>query len=194
MSCTKPGWTSSSLRTAPPTSGWASRTSTDQLASSSYDLGKSADKRVEFKQWDLRTGREVRTLYHRGGWRMSAVAFSPDGRTLYSSTEWGGILRIWDADSGKETGECRVPEPARGVAVSRADGLVAFGSSARHGVGLVTPHAGAGPRLVIDGHLPAQPLDGLLDDGQPHAPAGQGVGLGAARDPGLEDGRQQERQ
>ena len=35
MSWTNPGWTSSALRTAPPTSGWASRTSTDQPRSAS---------------------------------------------------------------------------------------------------------------------------------------------------------------
>ena len=36
VSWTKPGWTSPSLRTAPPTSGWASSTSTDQPLSSRW--------------------------------------------------------------------------------------------------------------------------------------------------------------
>jgi hypothetical protein len=73
----------------------ASRPGTDQLASSSYDLDSSADKRVESKQWDMQTGREIRTLYHCGGWRTSAVAFSPDGTALVSCSE-DGTVKFWD--------------------------------------------------------------------------------------------------
>ncbi|MFI6520565.1 WD40 repeat domain-containing serine/threonine protein kinase [Spirillospora sp. NPDC050679] len=49
--------------------------------------------------WELGTGRVLRTI-SRTGW-VSALAFSPDGRRLASSTSSTGALYLWDAASGR---------------------------------------------------------------------------------------------
>jgi WD40 repeat protein len=60
------------------------------------------------KVWDAATGAQLRTL--RGAQApVSAIAYSPDGRYIAAGTQrrQGGLaeVRIWDAASGKETGE-----------------------------------------------------------------------------------------
>ncbi|MFC9973311.1 WD40 repeat domain-containing serine/threonine protein kinase [Spirillospora sp. NPDC127200] len=49
--------------------------------------------------WELGTGRVLRTI-SRTGW-VSALAFSPDGRRLASSTSSTGALYLWDAATGR---------------------------------------------------------------------------------------------
>ncbi|WP_433466361.1 protein kinase domain-containing protein [Spirillospora sp. CA-128828] len=49
--------------------------------------------------WDLSTGRVLRTI-DKTGW-VSALAFSPDGRSLASSASSAGVLLIWDAATGR---------------------------------------------------------------------------------------------
>ncbi|MFB4307500.1 WD40 repeat domain-containing serine/threonine protein kinase [Actinomadura sp. GTD37] len=49
--------------------------------------------------WDVATGRVLRTI-KKTGW-VSALAFSPDGRSLASSCSTPGLLLIWDAATGR---------------------------------------------------------------------------------------------
>jgi len=68
-----------------------------------------ADKTI--KLWDVATGREIRTLVGSAG-EITAVAFSPDGRALASSSgaiqrfergEWilDRVVRLWDVETGR---------------------------------------------------------------------------------------------
>ena len=58
------------------------------------------DKAVRF--WDAATGELRLTLPHVG--LVYSVAFSPDGKTLASGEHGTGIIRLWDAKTGKSTG------------------------------------------------------------------------------------------
>ncbi|MFA1543048.1 WD40 repeat domain-containing serine/threonine protein kinase [Actinomadura monticuli] len=49
--------------------------------------------------WDVASGRVLRTI-QKTGW-VSALAFSPDGRSLASSCSTPGLLLIWDAATGR---------------------------------------------------------------------------------------------
>ncbi|MFA1547833.1 protein kinase domain-containing protein [Actinomadura chokoriensis] len=49
--------------------------------------------------WDVATGRVLRTI-EKTGW-VSALAFSPDGRSVASSCSTPGLLLIWDAATGR---------------------------------------------------------------------------------------------
>ncbi len=86
-------------------------------------------KGVEIKLWDLATGREVRTLYHRTGWSRSTLAFSHDGKRLVSSAMWGGFIRVWDVEKGTEQASFHFSDSTSGLAVSPTDGRIAFGGS-----------------------------------------------------------------
>ncbi|MEV0665726.1 protein kinase [Actinomadura luteofluorescens] len=49
--------------------------------------------------WDAATGRVLRTI-KKTGW-VSALAFSPDGRSMASSCSTPGLLLVWDAATGR---------------------------------------------------------------------------------------------
>ena len=49
--------------------------------------------------WDLATGKELRRLSHDS--TVTAVSFSPDGKTLASGSE-DNTVRVWDLATGKE--------------------------------------------------------------------------------------------
>jgi WD40 repeat protein/serine/threonine protein kinase len=67
------------------------------------------------KVWDARTGKEILTL-HRGGkagpkgvfGRVISIAFSPDGKRLAGGVDTpgqpmpGGLIKVWDAQTGEE--------------------------------------------------------------------------------------------
>jgi RNA polymerase sigma factor (sigma-70 family) len=51
--------------------------------------------------WDLATGKEVRA-WQAHAYRVSTVAFSPDGQTLVSGATWDSGPRFWDVATGQE--------------------------------------------------------------------------------------------
>jgi serine/threonine protein kinase/WD40 repeat protein len=60
----------------------------------------NVDAPLELRAWDAATGKEL--FRHGTGPRATALAYSPDGRTLAVSCDGGPMHRIRDAGSGKE--------------------------------------------------------------------------------------------
>jgi WD40 repeat protein/serine/threonine protein kinase len=134
-----------------PVTSVAFRPGAEQAASSTLGPWEAYQgSGIEIKQWDLAAAREVRTLYHLQGWSDSSLAFSPDGRRLVSSAAWSGFLRVWDAENGKEVVELPGDPGSRGLAISPADGQIAF-SGPENTVGLRAPVPGTEARY-FHGH------------------------------------------
>ena len=100
----------------------------DQVASaaSSSDKYQSGN---EFKQWDLLTAREIRTIHHWFGWYTGSVVYSPDGRRIVTSTSFKRAVRVWDAASGREIIHSGLKDGTESpaLAVSPIDGRIAAG-------------------------------------------------------------------
>lgn len=81
------------------------------------------DRRVAL--WDARSGRQVR-LFPEHARPIASVAFSPDGKTLVTAD--GGVPRLWDTATGRETVEltARGPELMPKVAPSMGAGHALF--------------------------------------------------------------------
>ncbi len=63
-------------------------------------LASGASYGTKITLWDIRSGKEVKTLSgNLDG--ISSVAFSPDGKTLASGSD-NGTIKLWDIYSGKE--------------------------------------------------------------------------------------------
>lgn len=52
------------------------------------------------RQWEMATGKPVRTFGEKEGW-IHSVAYSPDGKIIASGSE-GGAVQLWDAATGVE--------------------------------------------------------------------------------------------
>ena len=110
---------------------WRSGSSINALVVSpdgAYAASGSDDRRVHL--WEVRTGREVHTLFgHRG--YVGSLAFSPDGKRLAS----GGrdhTVRLWDVATGKQLRRLRGHEGEVSCVAFTTDGktLVSVGYDA----------------------------------------------------------------
>jgi RNA polymerase sigma factor (sigma-70 family) len=92
------------------------------LASDSYDQ--------TIRLWDAASGEEVRSCRGHTG-NILSLAWSADGRTLFSSSFWDDpTLRLWDTDSGKQRRVIRVKQDYPADVVLSPDGpCVAAGGS-----------------------------------------------------------------
>jgi len=50
--------------------------------------------------WDMTTGKEVATIQAYKKW-LDCLAFSPDGKTMASSGDFDGKIKLWDTPTGK---------------------------------------------------------------------------------------------
>jgi WD40 repeat protein len=57
-----------------------------------------SDRNIPIILWDTRTGQIQQTLMEHRGWWVHNLAFSPDGKTLASTSE--AEVRLWDAGTG----------------------------------------------------------------------------------------------
>jgi WD40 repeat protein/DNA-binding SARP family transcriptional activator len=92
----------------------------------------SADQTVRL--WNLRTGQLLHTLRH-ANWVVS-MAFSPDGATLVSGSEYG-TLRIWDVQTGACLRVLRAPGPYAGMNITGATGITEAQRAALRALGAV---------------------------------------------------------
>ena len=123
----------------------------DQVVSCAFNNIDMRERGNEFKQWDLATGREIRTFYHKEGWYRASVAFSPNGKQIATTEYWGGRVRLWDATNGREVADTvDVAEQSEGVAFSPIDGRVAAGNK-DHAISLWDPE-GRRPVVYFRGH------------------------------------------
>ena len=56
-------------------------------------------KREELKLWDVTTQQERQTIQEKG-FEFSALAYTPDGKTLVAGDWNGGVITLWDAATG----------------------------------------------------------------------------------------------
>jgi len=75
--------------------------------------------------WEATSGREVARLTH--GDRVSAVAFSPDGRYVVSGSR-DATVRVWEATSGREVARLTHGDRVFDVAFSPDGRFVVSGS------------------------------------------------------------------
>ena len=75
--------------------------STDGAVAAGLDDGRVA-------LLDVETGTIINTLRHADWGRVTAVVFSPDGKSLVSGS-WDQVIKLWDVETGQETGKWDVP-------------------------------------------------------------------------------------
>lgn len=68
--------------------------------------GREALEKGELRVWDINTGEEA--LSFKFNWAVTCVQFSPDGRRLAACSD--GVVKLWDAQTGREQLTCRVPQ------------------------------------------------------------------------------------
>lgn len=67
--------------------------------------GREAAEKGELKVWDLKTGQATLTLGF--NWVVRYVQFSPSGRRIVGCSD--DMVKVWDAQSGREEVTCRDP-------------------------------------------------------------------------------------
>jgi hypothetical protein len=86
----------------------------------SRHLVTNPDDSIGLKVWDLGTGQEAVTVGP--GQSFASFAFSPDGRHLATAenekTGAHGLVRVWEAATGKQVRTLRAPGPGAGAAAS----------------------------------------------------------------------------
>jgi WD40 repeat protein len=121
----------------------------------SIPRGRSFDDRIQF--WNVPTGRQVFSLKGHGGY-TTCLAFSSDGRTLYSGGR-DGIVKAWDLKAGKEQASYQVLDhPVNALAVTPdgkylaaagdAQGIIVLWDLARGRLHRRLTNCGRYPRVV----------------------------------------------
>jgi WD40 repeat protein len=109
-------------------------------------ISASADETLRL--WDVAAGREVRQMEgHAGQFRW--VAFLPDGKSVLSWSEDEGMVRVWDAETGRQRREiaCEDPREGKSLALSPDGRLLAAPSGLWDvATGEKRPSADAGDR------------------------------------------------
>jgi WD40 repeat protein len=114
--------------------------------------GGSNTSGITIKLWEAATGRELLTLVGgHTGWLMSLV-FSPDGKSL-ASTSLDGTIRIWSLSPGSESVAVSGPEAAAfGTRVEYNPNGQEFATSGGDGTVTLWDAETGKPRLKLAGH------------------------------------------
>jgi WD40 repeat protein/serine/threonine protein kinase len=83
------------------------RYNTTFAATPDLSLAAYAFSETQFRVIDLRDGKELWTAGTANGGVITALAFSPDGKTLASSCHNETNIRLWDVATGKQIGELK---------------------------------------------------------------------------------------
>ncbi len=144
----------------------------DQVASCAYSSFDMYGTGNEFKQWDLLTAREIRTIHHWYGWSFGSVVYSPDGRRIVTSTGWKRAVRVWDAANGREIVHSALKDGTESpaLAISPTDGRIAAGDE-ENSISLWDPERRK-PVQYLRGHLGVVQDLAFSTDGQRLASAG----------------------
>lgn len=79
--------------------GHSDRINSLAIATNGMVMASGSDDQT-IKLWDLKSGRELRSLANPSG-KIGEVVFSPDGRTLATGGQ-GGQITLWDVQTGEE--------------------------------------------------------------------------------------------